>query len=82
MGGVAIALVLGGASFLLAMRNHDQNMDRSQVQSDQAQKWGRDLAAAVTPPDPHLPMDEAGRAAKLLSSWISSENDEDFRESA
>lgn len=82
MGGVAIALVLGGASLLLAMRNHDQNMDRSQVQSDQAQKWGRDLAAAVRPPDPHLPMDEAGRAAKVLSSWISSENDEDFRESA
>ncbi len=78
IGGVAIALAGGGFTIWRSLRTSNDFSSESWTAGDQPLKWARDLAAAVTPPEPHLTsVDEAARAANVLSGWISASQDDD-----
>jgi type III secretory pathway lipoprotein EscJ len=82
IGGVAIALAAGGVTMWRSLRTTNDLTSESWSAGDQPLKWARDLAAAVTPPEPHSPpVDEAARAANVLSGWISANHDDDDNDS-
>jgi hypothetical protein len=61
-----------------SLRTTNDLTSESWSAGDQPLKWARDLAAAVTPPEPHSPpFDEAARAANVLSAWISANHDDE-----
>ena len=79
-GGVVLALIVGGTVLLKSTRNASATTEMNWPGESPAQQWVRDLAAAVTPPEPHMnqpqqPLaDDTAAAAQLLSGWITDDS--------
>lgn len=89
-GGVALAVLLGGVVFWRVASGSGEPSAMDWNSTDDSRRWARDLAAAVTPPEPHLNgasrdqdasdtnenTNDVASAARVLSGWISAGEDE------
>lgn len=74
LGGVVLAIVLGGVFLRRVIRNGSPDSDSAYVSVDETAAWARNLAAAVSDqPVRHGPHElPADKAAEVLSSWLGS----------
>lgn len=76
--GVVLASVVGG-TFLWKSRPGSAADTVWNPADDTSRQWVRDLAAAVTPPEPHVNQaerqaDDTAEAARVLSGWIADDS--------
>jgi len=77
--GVVLAFVVGGTVLLKSLRGSGPVADAGWQSDDDTRQWVRDLAAAVTPPEPHVNhaenhTDDTAEAARVLSGWIADDS--------